>query len=102
MKIPNFIEIIGHTVHVVVMDTIIEDNKELVGLAIFDADKILIGRTVNGIPVSTDIQGETFLHETVHHINEAFNLGLTERQVRGVSRGLYAVQKNNKLKFYED
>lgn len=42
---------------------------------------------------------DTFLHEVIHTISCNYGVGLTERQVSGLSGGLLSVIRDNKLDF---
>jgi hypothetical protein len=45
----------------------------------------------------SDVQEETLLHETIHLISENLGLELKEKQVQGLSVGLYDFLKSNGL-----
>lgn len=42
-----------------------------------------------------DLERDTFLHETIHAIDETLNLGLTEAQVNSLGAAVYAVLSDN-------
>jgi hypothetical protein len=48
-----------------------------------------------------DFENEVILHETIHLIDEALLLGLTEEQVTALSSGLFCVYRENKMNLIE-
>lgn len=101
MKIPQTIECIGHDVIVKTQDNISLDDKEVCGLAIFDSDQIILAQMSHGVKLSEANIAEAFLHEIIHHISEAFQLSLNERQVVCLARGILAITRNNKLDYLD-
>jgi hypothetical protein len=47
--------------------------------------------------LNSDVFEETLLHEIIHQVDDALDLGMTEDQVRRLSRGLYCVSKENNI-----
>jgi len=58
----------------------------------FDGVRMRIVLAANNDP---GVQGEVLLHEIVHAIDAAMQTGLEEDQVGRLSRGLFAVLKDN-------
>ena len=44
-----------------------------------------------------DFERETILHETIHCIDDALGLDLTEKQVTAISSALYCIYKENQI-----
>jgi hypothetical protein len=66
------------------------DHKTRRGLSDPQSQIITIG---SSLPL--DQLGEVLLHETMHAIDDALNLELSEVQVKGLARGFWAVLKDN-------
>lgn len=81
----------------------------LIDRALVDGDKVLYGRiehdfatiTISKI-YSEDQQKCTFLHECIHGIDELFEIGLEEEQVRKLSKGIYQFIKDNPHLFVKE
>jgi hypothetical protein len=102
MKIPDVIDFIGHPLTVFQVDKIeIEDEAEH-GTTSSINDQIFIANTAKNLTVSEAGKTETLIHELIHHIDWAFQLRLTERQVLCIARGLLAVIRDNKLDFLSE
>ena len=95
MKIPNQVKILGHDIVIRYEDTIKLDKREESGIASFTDGTILLARQCHDLPISEDVKAETFIHEVLHFVNEAMTMGLTEKQVHRVARGIYAFIKDN-------
>ena len=67
-----------------------EDMNGLVGSADFNHQIISINRDYTG-----QTQEIALLHEVLHIVDSAFNVGLTEEQVRVLTHGLLALVKDN-------
>jgi hypothetical protein len=48
-----------------------------------------------------DFENEIILHETIHCIDEALDLDLTEKQVTALSTALFCVYRENKMHLIE-
>ena len=66
------------------------DHKTRRGLSDPQNQTITIGSSL-----PQDQLGEILLHETMHAVDDALNLELTEAQVKGLARGFWAVLKDN-------
>ena len=82
------IRLLGSIVKVIQDDSIIE--KDIMGMCDIHKNEILISASMN-----EDMQEETLIHEVIHYVSEKSQLNLSERQVMGLSTGLYAVIKDN-------
>lgn len=49
--------------------------------------------------LTKDFEREKILHEIIHAIDDEMDLDLSDTQVKRLSIGLYAVYKENRLKF---
>lgn len=85
--IPNTLSIIGRNVHVILTDSLPDDQLGECD----DAEGIIKIR--QGMPLPTE--ADTLLHECVHCVDERFQLKLSERQVYCITVGIMALLKDN-------
>jgi hypothetical protein len=102
MKLPDELEIIGPRILVNQRESVKLEENEVAGLAIFDADLIVIAQKTNGVILSESSIAEAFAHEILHHIVNAFDIHLTEHETLCVARGFVAVIRNNKINFLNE
>lgn len=76
---------------------LVDENKVCYGNIKFDEGDINISNLY-----SDDQQKCTFIHECVHGIDDIVETGLTEEQVRKLSKGIYQFIKDNPNIFTED
>jgi hypothetical protein len=100
MKIPKRIRVGGHWIKVVGVPGIVKlHGKTLLGMADYTHKEILLAGKYKRRKLLPGVQAEVLLHEIIHHIDNMHGGGLTEKQVGWVSGALYAVLKDNKLRF---
>lgn len=83
---PKYLKVIGRDYEIVYLDEL----KDAVGECDWDNLKIRI-KTGQPLPLEVD----TVLHETVHAIDNAMQLNMSERQVYCLTTGLISVLKDN-------
>lgn len=99
MNIPNTIRISGHDIQVEVKEYVLDGKQEACsGMAYLLQDRIEVALKWNGVQVSDDAKGETFIHEVIHHIDSKYYIGLKEKQVEKLGSGMYAFLRDNLLK----
>lgn len=99
MNIPNTIRISGHDIQVEMKEHVLDGNQEACsGMAYLLQDRIEVALKWNGVEVSEDARGETFIHEAIHHIDSKYYIGLKEKQVEKLGSGIYAFLRDNLLK----
>jgi hypothetical protein len=99
MHIPTVIRISGHDIQVEMKDHVLDGNQEACsGMAYLLQDRIEVALKWNGVEVSEDARGETFIHEAIHHIDSKYSIGLKEKQVEKLGSGIYAFLRDNLLK----
>lgn len=94
MKIPEKVIILDQQYKITILP---EDHMEgIMGLCRSDdcAIDLRDGMT-------TDKQGEVFLHEVIHAVGETLNLKLTENQVNSLGVGLFGFLRRNKINWYK-
>jgi hypothetical protein len=99
MKIPKKIKIAGHEIKIVFKDRLESDGVACIGLAYQGQDRIELARTIDGVPLSDDQLGCTFLHEVLHIITTLHNIGLNEKRVSQLELGLYQFLHDNRIQF---
>jgi hypothetical protein len=100
MKIPKWIKVGQQRLKIVVRDVVKARNgEEILGMTLTSVSVIEIGRTYHGKVCPEDSLADTIFHEIIHSVNSIYGIGLTERQVIGLSGGLLAVIRDNKLDF---
>ena len=103
MIIPRTVKIGAARWRVRIEDTIPDINddcKEILGCTIYATETISIAKTHYGREVAENCIADTFLHEIVHAVSTTYGLELTENQVAGLSGGLLAALRDNKLDFH--
>jgi hypothetical protein len=86
MNIPSSLKIVGREYDVVKLDY---DNEQVGGV---DFDNCTIGIKSGQQKL---LEADTLLHESLHIIDEIFQLELTERQVYCVVSGIMALLRDN-------
>jgi hypothetical protein len=76
---------------------IVDDNKVCYGRILYNDCKIEISTKYN-----KSIQDCTLLHETLHGIDDVFNIGIPEEHIVQLAKGLLQVIKDNPGIFKED
>ncbi|AGK97400.1 hypothetical protein [Clostridium pasteurianum] len=91
MNIPESVKI-GYKIFDVnkIETNVISDNKVCYGEIQYDNGIINISKKY-----SEDQQKCTFLHEVIHGIDDIFEIGLEEDQVRKIAKGIYLLIKDN-------
>lgn len=91
MRIPEQARIGFKDFHVNMIDgNVISDYKVCYGNIEYDNGNINISALH-----SEDQQNCTFIHECLHGIDEVFEIGLEEEQVRKLAKGIYTFIKDN-------
>ncbi len=93
MKIPNKLRIDGED-WIVSKDSDLIRNENNYGEVDHLQRKISLDKNAPKIPV-------TLLHECIHVVSENGKLDLEEKQVARLAYGLYAIIRDNKLRFDE-
>ncbi len=99
MKIPSKIKIGAAKIKVCVVKSVELDGSEVLGISNAAVGKISISKSFKDEPCQEDSMADTFLHEIIHIISQNMGIGLTERQIAGVTGGLLMVIRDNKLDF---
>jgi hypothetical protein len=99
MKIPKTIKVGGHTVPVLFGKKIQSGKSNCLGLADTNFQTIFMVKKYQGHKRSKSCLWGTLLHEIIHLISEQYACELSEKQVRRITNGLFAVLKDNKLRF---
>jgi hypothetical protein len=101
MRIPDPVKIGAATVRVQLTDSVKSEGYDVLGTSKGCIGRIEISTTYMGEPITEEAMADTFLHEILHILSGNFGLGLTERQVAGLSGGLLMVIRDNDLDFRE-
>lgn len=95
--IPKKVKVAGFIVPVRMVNKI---EGGYLGSSYYQGNKIVLAkRDGYNCKISSQPMHETLCHEIVHQISVRYNVGLSEREVKKLSTGLYQVLKDNKLKF---
>ena len=94
MKIPNKIKIVGKTFTVEIRDRLKEDGSDRLGSILYGQQKIIIDSSI-----LEEAKDQTLLHEIVEGIINLFDLEIEHKDLSILSEALYAVLKDNKLRF---
>lgn len=86
MMIPSSLKIVGREYEIVK----VEEYEEQVGGVDFENSTIVIKDGQQRL-----LEADTLLHESLHIIDEIFQLELTERQVYCITSGLIALLRDN-------
>lgn len=86
MTIPSLLKIVGREYNVVK----VEEYDEQVGGVDFETNTIIIKDGQQRL-----LEADTLLHESLHVIDEIFQLELSERQVYCITSGLIALLRDN-------
>lgn len=81
-------------IETVVNDTLIDGGQRCYGQVYYDEEKIYLN--------AENCDPTTLLHEVLHAISEMYNIGLEERQVEMLSKGLYITAIDNDLTLKEN
>lgn len=95
MKIPDKIKIKGHEINIIKKEQVTLEGKEVLGFA--NIDQNIIEIQSKNIPES--LQAMTLLHEILHFNAHYEGISLSEKLVESISSGLFAVIRDNKLRF---
>lgn len=79
-----------------VKDNVVDENKVCYGNIEYDNGNINLSMLY-----SEDQQKCTFMHECIHGIDDIFEVGLEEDQVRKLAKGIYQFIKDNPEIFKE-
>jgi len=107
MRIPNKLKAFGTVISVIKVEEPTEITRDGNCIGRYDADAsciVLTKRTTSQKLLSPDVKCETFLHEVLHVINNYMledTRRLEEGQIDQMSKGLFAIIKDNKLRFDE-
>ena len=94
MKIPNKIKIVGKTFTVEIRDRLKEDGSDRLGSILYGQQKIIIDSSI-----LEEAKDQTLLHEIVEGIINLFDLEIEHKDLSILSEALYAVLKDNNLRF---
>lgn len=86
MTIPSLLNIVGREYNVVK----VEEYNEQVGGVDFETSTIVVKDGQQQL-----LEADTLLHESLHVIDEIFQLELTERQVYCITSGFIALLRDN-------
>ena len=97
MQIPDKVKV-GHRDYLVEMVPQLDDgSRELYGECRYDDEVI---RLCTRYP--TNQQKCTLIHELIHAVDEMYHVGLSEKQVIRLGKGIYQVIKDNPSMFREE
>jgi hypothetical protein len=102
LKIPIRVRVAGHWIETVYRDEIEpleEGSFSPMGLALFGSNTIVIAKRHFNSPISESNKAEAWIHELIHHIDEKYDVGLSEKNVRRLAAGLHQVLTENKISF---
>ena len=94
--IPDHTNIFGIDVRTVYDDPTLGDDM---GCSDYDHGLILLKEKADNMVICQQKKEESYLHEIIHQIDSALDLGMREKMVRRLSVGLYQVLHDNKLVF---
>jgi len=98
MKIPERLDILGYEYQV--LNEVTHNDSHYGHAKHKDAKIILYSSPDYTMP--EQIEAETLLHEIIHSIDTALCLDLDENTVTRLSKGLFAVIRQNNLDFRKD
>lgn len=92
MKIPDNVKVGPYTYSIERRDRVTDGATVYLGRCLLDKRIILLA---DGYSEDTEL--ESFFHETLHAIDDAWDLDLKESQIKRLSVGILTVLKDNKL-----
>lgn len=92
MRYPKKIKIGAHTIEIEYVKKLKYGEKDVNGLCMFGNRKILIKKGLH-----KQEKRDTYLHELIHCISDAYDLNLSERQVTVLTGEIISLINRNKL-----
>lgn len=101
-NIPKEVKIGGSKYKVKLINTFIEQSKNLLGLSCVPQKEIIISKVFNDNIRDIRKIHESFLHECLHMVEFEWNLDIDHPVLTQLSVGLYQVLVDNDLQFYKN
>ena len=89
MNQPKTVKVLGKTYRILFVDLVDDDGSS--GSHSFASLEVRLDKNLHA-----EVQAETLLHELIHAVEEHMDLELTEKQVHGLSVGLFQVLRDNR------
>jgi hypothetical protein len=99
MKIPKRVTVAGHEVAVWLEKDLSHGGVPVYGWSSSCTGEICLARRYRGVKLAEAHIVSTFLHELLHQIDDRYGIGLSEKKIAMLERGLFQVIRDNKLDF---
>ena len=96
MNIPEKIRVLHQTYQISEVDNLHDGADDLYGQVRYLEERILLNSGASG-----EAKKAALMHETIHAIDEMFQIGLEEKQVEQLGVGIYNLIRDNPEVFTE-